>query len=192
MQALIQYRHHSCLNGEYKHQIKMTEGAILIFPFLCVCVLCPLSPMQAPRSREGQARDLKVALRGTDPSIPLVFVSENHDLGNTPTPETAAQFCNTWGDDYFSFWLFFGVSACLDLRDVQEAWLEGQLQKASQGPGVTPKQAFNFRVKAVFSGHYQRNGGGSDRRPDRPSLPQPGAAQWAGHGRGPQETTAGL
>ncbi|TNN62784.1 Serine/threonine-protein phosphatase CPPED1 [Liparis tanakae] len=49
-------------------------------------------------------RDLKAALRGTDPSIPLVFVSGNHDLGNTPTPSTLEQYCSAWGDDYFSFW----------------------------------------------------------------------------------------
>lgn len=61
--------------------------------------------------REGQERDLKAALKGTDPSIPLVFVSGNHDLGNTPTPGTVEQYCSAWGDDYFSFW----VSKHLDL-----------------------------------------------------------------------------
>lgn len=55
--------------------------------------------------REGQERDLKAALKGIDPSIPLVFVSGNHDLGNTPTPATVEQYCKAWGDDYFSFWV---------------------------------------------------------------------------------------
>lgn len=55
--------------------------------------------------REGQEKDLKAALKGTDPSIPLVFVSGNHDLGNTPTPSTVEQYCREWGDDYFSFWV---------------------------------------------------------------------------------------
>lgn len=55
--------------------------------------------------REGQERDLKAALSGTDPSIPLVFVSGNHDLGNTPTPKTIEDYCKAWGDDYFSFWV---------------------------------------------------------------------------------------
>lgn len=70
-----------------------------------VPVIVSSLPHTGTQYREGQERDLKVALRGTDPSIPLVFVSGNHDLGNTPTPETAAQFCNAWGDDYFSFWV---------------------------------------------------------------------------------------
>ncbi|KAJ0060142.1 hypothetical protein NL108_003983 [Boleophthalmus pectinirostris] len=93
--------------------------------------------------REEQVRDLKAALKGTDPSIPLVFVSGNHDLGNTPTPKTVEQYCSQWGDDYFSFWvggvlclvlnsqLFFDASACPQLKEAQETWLEQQLCRAS-------------------------------------------------------------
>lgn len=93
--------------------------------------------------REGQERDLKAALRGTDPSIPLVFVSGNHDLGNTPTPRTLEQYCSAWGNDYFSFWvggvlclvlnsqLFYDASACPHLQEAQDTWLEEQLSKAS-------------------------------------------------------------
>lgn len=89
--------------------------------------------------RDEQERDLKDALRGVDPAIPLVFVSGNHDIGNTPTPETIAQYRRSWGDDYFSFWvggvlflvlnsqLFFDGSACPDQRAAHEAWLSEQL-----------------------------------------------------------------
>lgn len=63
-----------------------------------------ISPTDTP-FRDGQERDLKAALKGTDPAIPLVFVSGNHDLGNTPTPATVEQYCSAWGDDYFSFWV---------------------------------------------------------------------------------------
>ena len=65
------------------------------------------SPSLPPGSpyRSGQEADLKRALEDTDPSIPLVFVSGNHDLGNTPTPATVQQYCQDWGDDYFSFWV---------------------------------------------------------------------------------------
>lgn len=65
---------------------------------------CPFTFSDTP-FREGQERDLKAALKGTDPSIPLVFVSGNHDLGNTPTLATVEQYCKAWGDDYFSFWV---------------------------------------------------------------------------------------
>lgn len=66
-----------------------------------------LRPLLFPGSsyKEVQERDLKAALKETDPSIPLVFVSGNHDLGNTPTPSSVEQYCNNWGDDYFSFWV---------------------------------------------------------------------------------------
>lgn len=41
-------------------------------------------------------------------------------------------------------------------------------------------------------GHPRGAGGGSDRRWRHPPLPQSGAAEWAGHGRRPQEAAAGL
>ncbi|KAM6951348.1 serine/threonine-protein phosphatase CPPED1 [Aplochiton taeniatus] len=105
----------------------------------------PGSPFKA-----GQERDLKGALRATHPSIPLVFVSGNHDLGNTPTPDSVEQYRHAWGDDYFSFWVggvmclvlnsqfFYDASACPDLKEAQEAWLEEQLQKASSSSSGAP------------------------------------------------------
>lgn len=94
--------------------------------------------------REDQEKDLKDVLRATDPDIPLVFVSGNHDLGNAPTPDTVEQYCRAWGDDYFSFWvggvlylvlnsqLFFDASGCPQLEEAHEAWMEKQLQKAAK------------------------------------------------------------
>lgn len=73
-----------------------------------------------------------------------MFVSGNHDLGNTPTPDTVEQYCRAWGDDYFSFWvggvlclvlnsqLFFDASGCPQLEEAHEVWLEKQLQKAAK------------------------------------------------------------
>ncbi|XP_017560956.1 serine/threonine-protein phosphatase CPPED1 isoform X3 [Pygocentrus nattereri] len=94
--------------------------------------------------REEQERDLKEVLRETDPNIPLIFVSGNHDLSNTPTPETVEQYCHCWGDDYFSYWVggvlflvlnsqfFFDASRCPQLKQAHESWLEQQLQSAAQ------------------------------------------------------------
>uniref|UniRef100_A0A3B3BMK8 Calcineurin-like phosphoesterase domain containing 1 n=1 Tax=Oryzias melastigma TaxID=30732 RepID=A0A3B3BMK8_ORYME len=107
--------------------------------------------------KEGQERDLKEALKGTDPSIPLVFVSGNHDIGNTPTPSTVEHFCRTWGDDYFSFWvggvlclvlnsqLFFDASACPQLKEAQETWLEEQLSRAASSSSARPKHILVFQ-----------------------------------------------
>ncbi|XP_010903557.1 serine/threonine-protein phosphatase CPPED1 isoform X1 [Esox lucius] len=159
------WRENDCDGGgdEWADEVQLTQQAVeainQLNPRPKFMVLCGdlVHAMPGTPYREGQERDLQVALRGTDPSIPLVFVSGNHDLGNTPTPETVAQFCRTWGDDYFSFWvggvlclvlnsqLFFDASACHDLRDAQEAWLEEQLKRASQGPGVTPKHVLVFQ-----------------------------------------------
>lgn len=84
-------------------------SSIILIPnvSLCCFIYFGLTPLLLPGSpnKEEQERDLKAALKGTDPSIPLVFVSGNHDLGNTPTPSSVEQYCNNWGDDYFSFWV---------------------------------------------------------------------------------------
>lgn len=75
--------------------------------FSVLFIYFTLRPLLFPGSsyKELQERDLKAVLTGTDPSIPLVFVSGNHDLGNTPTPSSVEQYCKCWGDDYFSFWV---------------------------------------------------------------------------------------
>ncbi|XP_006637387.2 serine/threonine-protein phosphatase CPPED1 isoform X1 [Lepisosteus oculatus] len=109
--------------------------------------------------RDEQERDLKAALREMDPAIPLVFVSGNHDLGNTPTPEAVAQYRRSWGDDYFSFWvggvlclvlnsqLFFDGTACPGLRDAQDAWLAGQLEQARR---AAPRHVLVFQHIPLF------------------------------------------
>lgn len=83
-------------------------------------------------------------LEKVDREIPLVLVSGNHDLGNIPTAETVEEYCRTWGDDYFSFWvggvlflvlnsqLLFDASACPALKQAQDRWLDQQLSIAGQ------------------------------------------------------------
>ncbi|CAL8262333.1 unnamed protein product [Arctogadus glacialis] len=105
--------------------------------------------------RSGQEADLKRALEDTDPSIPLVFVSGNHDLGNTPTPATVQQYCQDWGDDYFSFWvggvlclvlnsqLFYDASLCPALKEAQDVWLNQQLHNCLEEP--RPKHVLVFQ-----------------------------------------------
>ncbi|CAL8283892.1 unnamed protein product [Merluccius merluccius] len=105
--------------------------------------------------RAGQEEDLKRALQETDPSIPLVFVSGNHDLGNTPTPATVQQYCLAWGDDYFSFWvggvlclvlnsqLFYDSSLCPALKEQQDVWLDQQLHSCLMEP--RPKHVLVFQ-----------------------------------------------
>ncbi|MBN3303853.1 CPPED phosphatase, partial [Amia calva] len=133
---------------EWGEEVRLTQQAVQavnkLKPRPRFMVICGdlIHAMPGTPWRQEQERDLKGALRGTDPSIPLIFLSGNHDIGNTPTPDTIAQYCSSWGDDYFSFWvggvlclvlnsqLFFDSSACPDLRDAHEAWLVDQLEKA--------------------------------------------------------------
>ncbi|XP_071319568.1 serine/threonine-protein phosphatase CPPED1 isoform X3 [Trachinotus anak] len=145
------WRDGDCDGGgdEWAEEVELTKQAVeavnQLRPRPRFMVLCGdlVHAMPDTPFREGQERDLKAALKGADPSIPLVFVSGNHDLGNTPTPSTVEQFCSAWGDDYFSFWvggvlclvlnsqLFYDASACPQLKEAQETWLEEQLSRAS-------------------------------------------------------------
>ncbi|XP_075371182.1 serine/threonine-protein phosphatase CPPED1 isoform X3 [Mycteria americana] len=161
---------------------------------------------QETQWRKDQEQDLKNVLKNTDQDIPLVFVSGNHDIGNTPTRETIDNYCKNWGDDYFSFWvggvfflvlnsqLYFDSSKCPELKQAQDVWLNEQLAVAEKHkckhiivfqhiPLFLRKpdedhDYFNLEksvrqeimekfhkagVKAVFSGHYHRNAGGSYR-----------------------------
>ncbi|KAL6060162.1 hypothetical protein STEG23_004051 [Scotinomys teguina] len=94
--------------------------------------------------RKEQTKDLQQVLKAVDQDIPLVLVSGNHDLGNVPTAETVEEFCQTWGDDYFSFWVggvlflvlnsqfFYDSSKCPALKQAQDHWLDQQLSMAEQ------------------------------------------------------------
>ncbi|KAK2866324.1 hypothetical protein Q7C36_002380 [Tachysurus vachellii] len=135
---------------EWAEEVQLTKQAVRAInklqPRPRFVVLCGdlIHAMPGCQFREEQERDLKDILRDTDPEIPLVFVSGNHDLGNTPTLDTVEQYCRAWGDDYFSFWvggvlflvlnsqLFFDASGCPQLEEAHEVWLEKQLQKAAK------------------------------------------------------------
>uniref|UniRef100_A0A3Q3VZ48 Serine/threonine-protein phosphatase CPPED1 n=1 Tax=Mola mola TaxID=94237 RepID=A0A3Q3VZ48_MOLML len=201
------WRDGDCDSGgeEWAEEVELTKQAVeavnQLRPRPRFMVLCGDLVHAMPGREKAQEQDLKAALTGTDPSIPLVFVSGNHDLGNTPTPRTVEQYCNAWGSDYFSFWvggvfclvlnsqLFYDGSACPQLKEAQETWLEEQLSSKPKPKHILVFQHiplylkspdedddyFNLQravrqhlldrfhkagVKAVFSGHYHRNAGG--------------------------------
>ncbi|XP_077406231.1 serine/threonine-protein phosphatase CPPED1 isoform X2 [Vanacampus margaritifer] len=146
---------------EWAEEVELTKQAVeamnQLRPRPRFMVLCGdlVHAMPGHPFRGDQERDLKTALKGTDPTIPLVFVSGNHDLGNTPTPRTVEQYCTSWGDDYFSFWvsgvlflvlnsqLFYDASACPQLKEAQETWLDEQLNKVSSSSA--PKHILVFQ-----------------------------------------------
>ncbi|XP_074476733.1 serine/threonine-protein phosphatase CPPED1 [Sebastes fasciatus] len=159
------WRDGDCDGGgdEWAEEIELTKQAVEVVnrlrPRPRFMVLCGdlVHAMPDTPFREGQERDLKVALKGTDPSIPLVFVSGNHDVGNTPTTRTVEQYCSAWGNDYFSFWvggvfclvlnsqLFYDGSSCPLMKEAQETWLEEQLSTASSSTEPKPKHILVFQ-----------------------------------------------
>ncbi|XP_026207538.1 serine/threonine-protein phosphatase CPPED1 [Anabas testudineus] len=160
------WRDGDCDGGgdEWADEVELTKQAVeavnQLRPKPRFMVLCGdlVHAMPDTPFREGQERDLKAALSGTDPSIPMIFVSGNHDLGNTPTPSTVEQYCSSWGDDYFSFWvggvlflvlnsqLFYDASACPELKEAQDTWLEEQLCRFSSSSTVPkPKHVLVFQ-----------------------------------------------
>ncbi|XP_044534337.1 serine/threonine-protein phosphatase CPPED1 [Gracilinanus agilis] len=141
-----------CENGgdEWEEEMKLTQQAVeainKLNPKPKFFVLCGdlIHAMPGTQWRSNQIKDLKEILKDIDKEIPLVFVSGNHDLGNVPTSETIAEYCQTWGDDYFSFWvggvlflvlnsqLFADSSKCSNLKQAQDQWLDIQLAIAKQ------------------------------------------------------------
>ena len=86
---------------------------------------------------------LKVYSR-LDPSIPLICVCGNHDVGNRPTKETIASYRSSFGDDYFSFWhggvhflvlnsqFYEDASLVPDLARAHDLWLDEQLAESKR------------------------------------------------------------
>ncbi|KAM6244132.1 serine/threonine-protein phosphatase CPPED1 isoform 2-T2 [Spheniscus humboldti] len=137
-------------DDEWGEEIKLAEQAVQAInklnPKPKFFVLCGdlIHGMPGTQRRKDQEQDLKNVLKNTDQDIPLVFVSGNHDIGNTPTRETIDNYCKNWGDDYFSFWvggvfflvlnsqLYFDSSKCPDLKQAQDVWLNEQLAVAEK------------------------------------------------------------
>ncbi|XP_075371181.1 serine/threonine-protein phosphatase CPPED1 isoform X2 [Mycteria americana] len=137
-------------DDEWGEEIKLAEQAVQAInklnPKPKFFVLCGdlIHGMPETQWRKDQEQDLKNVLKNTDQDIPLVFVSGNHDIGNTPTRETIDNYCKNWGDDYFSFWvggvfflvlnsqLYFDSSKCPELKQAQDVWLNEQLAVAEK------------------------------------------------------------
>ncbi|XP_059084215.1 serine/threonine-protein phosphatase CPPED1-like [Tigriopus californicus] len=112
--------------------------------FFIICGdLLDAMPDLWPDIRKRQQDDFMRVYSDLDPSIPLVCVCGNHDVGNTPTKETIANYQASFGDDYFSFWVggahflvlnsqyFEDASQVPDLALAQERWLNEQLQMSN-------------------------------------------------------------
>ncbi|KAM9304803.1 serine/threonine-protein phosphatase CPPED1 [Gastrophryne carolinensis] len=135
---------------EWDQEIQLTNQAVeainKLHPRPKFFVVCGdlVHSMPGIEWKDAQEHDLKASLLKINRDIPLVFVSGNHDIGNAPTSKTIQDFCDNWGDDYFSFWvggvfflvlntqLLFDASKCPELKESQDKWLDNQLTIAQQ------------------------------------------------------------
>ncbi len=77
-----------------------------------------------------------------DPSIALVCLCGNHDIGNRPTPRSISRFRSAFGDEYLAFWSNGSYNIVLNnvvyqdptgaerIFKTQHRWLENRLQYA--------------------------------------------------------------
>ncbi|OLD61630.1 MAG: hypothetical protein AUI33_14350, partial [Ignavibacteria bacterium 13_1_40CM_2_61_4] len=93
---------------------------------------------------EAQATEYLRLMRSVDRSIPVHSVAGNHDVENTPTPESLAWFRRTFGPDRGVFqhagawFLFLNSSLVCDPKksgaeaEEQYRWLDSELYRASR------------------------------------------------------------
>jgi len=107
---------------------------------------------------EGQVADFKKVMRKIKPSIPLVCVCGNHDIGDIPNAVTVKEYNKNYGDDYFSFWV--GGCMCLVLNSTlfchdedltayqqqQIAWLQEQLAHFKEAKEKNPEKVAHLMV----------------------------------------------
>lgn len=96
-------------------------------------------PPPGAKGRDEKLVEFKRIFSNVDPSIPLVCVSGNHDVGNKPTPASLREHRALFGDDWFTFWaggvrclvldstLFSDPSGAPDEQKAQAEWFAKEL-----------------------------------------------------------------
>ncbi|HEU4752068.1 MAG TPA: metallophosphoesterase, partial [Armatimonadota bacterium] len=124
-------------------------------------IVCGDLVNQAPggKVRAEQVREFQRIAGTIDPSIPLVCVSGNHDVGNRPTASSLAAYRADFGDDRFLFWaggvaglvvnssLYYDPAGAPEEQAAQEAWLEKELAAAK---AANPKHLLLFQHHSWF------------------------------------------
>ncbi|XP_022184349.2 serine/threonine-protein phosphatase CPPED1 [Nilaparvata lugens] len=134
-------------NPKWEKEIALCEEAVrkvnAIRPkpkFFVICGdLCDAVPVVSPELRKQQEETFAEIFSKVDKEIPVVCVCGNHDCGDQPTVQSVNQYRNSFGDDYFSFWvggvLFIVInsqyyadgSLVEQLVAEQELWIDEQL-----------------------------------------------------------------
>ncbi|CAM9230647.1 unnamed protein product, partial [Ectocarpus fasciculatus] len=94
------------------------------------------------QTQREQFHDFQSVWKKLNPTIPLVCLCGNHDVGNQPTKGSIDNYKSFFGDDYFAFWcnscyfvcvnsnIYFDNSNVEEEYALQHAWLEERLQYA--------------------------------------------------------------
>ncbi|CAG2105594.1 unnamed protein product [Medioppia subpectinata] len=96
-------------NPGWDKEIRLTEEAVraanTMIPKPRFFIVCGdlVNAMPGEADKRPQIADFKKSFRDLDNSIPLVCVCGNHDVGDTPTPQSIEEYRKDFGDDYFSF-----------------------------------------------------------------------------------------
>ena len=74
------------------------------------------------KHNDQQVKDFAEVFQELEPSIPLVCVCGNHDVGDTPTQDSLQKYRSNFGDDFFSFWV--GGKAAFQLLYDDSRWAD--------------------------------------------------------------------
>jgi len=92
--------------------------------------------------RATQVKEVNEMYDQIDPSIPLVCVCGNHDVGNRPSQATIDAYRADFGEDYFSFWirgckcivvnsmLWTDDTDAKEIRKAHDEWVASELASA--------------------------------------------------------------
>ncbi|GIX73856.1 hypothetical protein CEXT_147821 [Caerostris extrusa] len=138
-------------NPGWEKEIKLTKAAIeainAMTPRPHFFVVCGdlIDAFPGTSLRKPQEEDFFQLFKELHPDIPLVCVCGNHDVGNNPTQKSVQVYKDSFGDDYFTFYVggvmfivinsqfFKAPEQVQDLAEEQERWLEEQLAEAKSG-----------------------------------------------------------
>ncbi|XP_050440370.1 serine/threonine-protein phosphatase CPPED1-like [Adelges cooleyi] len=109
--------------------------------FVVICGdLVNAMPNKEEKLNELQVKDFKKVYSKLHPSISLVCVCGNHDVGDVPDKQSITKYRSEFGHDYFSFWCggvlflvlnsqYYKMNKVEEMAKEQEQWLKEQLTK---------------------------------------------------------------
>ena len=138
--------------------------------------------------RATQVKEVNEMYDQIDPSIPLVCVCGNHDVGNRPSQATIDAYRADFGQDYFSFWirgckcivvnsmLWTDDTDAKEIRKAHDEWVAGELASAkAEGAAHT----FMFGHIPAFIGSPDEV---ANQYNFKPGVRTELLEQWAAHG----------